>query len=42
MYNLSSIHPNLVKPILLDFVKIELSNKNSEPHVPVLFSRVLN
>jgi hypothetical protein len=33
MYNLKSIHPNLVKLILLDSVKYELSNTNSKPHV---------
>jgi hypothetical protein len=33
MYNLKNIHPNLVKQILLDFVKYELSNKNSKPYV---------
>jgi hypothetical protein len=29
MHNLKSIHPNLVKSILLDSVKHELSDKNS-------------
>jgi hypothetical protein len=33
MHNLSFIHQKLVKPILLDFEKYELSNKNIEPHV---------
>jgi hypothetical protein len=42
MHNLSSIHLNLVKPILLYYVKYEISNKNSKLHVLVLFSRVLN
>jgi hypothetical protein len=33
MYNLKNIHPNLVKQILLDYVKYEMLNKNIEPHV---------
>jgi hypothetical protein len=33
MYNLKNIHPNLVKQILLDFVKYEMLNKNIEHHV---------
>jgi hypothetical protein len=42
MYNLKNIHPNLVKQILLDSVKHELSGKISEPRVPVLFLKILN
>jgi hypothetical protein len=42
MYNLKNIHPNLVKQILLDSVKYEMSGKISEPHVPVLILRFLN
>jgi hypothetical protein len=32
MHNLKNNHPKLVKPILLDFVKYELSSKNKKPH----------
>jgi hypothetical protein len=42
MYNLKNIHLNLVKQILLDYVKYELSNKNIEPMFFVLIFRVLN
>jgi hypothetical protein len=32
MQNLKNNHPKIVKPILLDFVKYELSGKNNKPH----------
>jgi hypothetical protein len=32
MHNLKNNHPKIVNPILLDFGKYELSNKNSKPH----------
>jgi hypothetical protein len=32
MHNLKNNHPKIVKPILLDFVKYELSGKNNKPH----------
>jgi hypothetical protein len=31
MHNLKDNYPKIVKPILLDFVKDELSGKNSKP-----------
>ena len=44
MHNLKNNHPNLVKQILLDFVKYKLSSKNSKPHSScnVLWSFDLN
>jgi hypothetical protein len=33
MHNLRNTHPNLVKQILLRFLKYALSDKNSKPHV---------
>jgi hypothetical protein len=32
MHNLKNNHPKIVKPILRDFVKDELSGKNNKPH----------
>ena len=32
MHNLKDNYPKIVKPILLDFVKYELSGKNNKPH----------
>jgi hypothetical protein len=32
MHNLKNNHPKIVKPILLDFGKYELSHKNSKTH----------
>jgi hypothetical protein len=32
MHNLKNNHPEIVKPILLDFGKYELSGKNNKPH----------
>jgi hypothetical protein len=42
MHKLKNNHPKIVKPILLDFVKYELSGKKINPIVHVLFSGVLN
>jgi hypothetical protein len=41
MHNSKNNHPNLVKPILLDFVKYNYQAKIVNPMVPVMFSRVL-
>jgi hypothetical protein len=32
MHKLKNNHPNLVKPILPDFMKYKLSGKNDKPH----------
>jgi hypothetical protein len=32
MHNLKNNYPKFVKPILLDFVKYKLSDKNNKPH----------
>jgi hypothetical protein len=32
MHNLKNNYPKFVKPILLDFVKYKLSDKNSKPY----------
>jgi hypothetical protein len=32
MHNLKNNHPKFVKPILLDFVKYDLSDKNNKSH----------
>jgi hypothetical protein len=32
MHNLKNNHSKIIKPILLDFVKYELSGKNNKPH----------
>jgi hypothetical protein len=42
MYNLKSIHPNLVNQILQNIVKYELSNKIVNLMFFVLIFRVLN
>jgi hypothetical protein len=37
---LKNNHPNLVKPIFLDFVKYKLSSKIVNPIVPIMLYRV--
>jgi hypothetical protein len=32
MHNLKNKHPKFAKPILLDFVKYKLLDKNNKPH----------